>query len=97
MPPAPLLSPMRMMANWNLEALERNLPRLEPPLCLVACANDQAVSPKQARRLARRIAGARLHEVPRLGHLGHEEDPTLFADLIRDFAVEVWVLQASPG
>jgi magnesium chelatase accessory protein len=62
-------------------------------LYLLVCANDQAVAPAQARRLARRIPGARLQELPGLGHLGHEENPALFAQLIRDIAVEQGLLR----
>ena len=77
-----------MMAAWELEGLEADLPKLAVPLHLVACQNDRAVPPAQARSLLGRVPGAVLHPVPGLGHLGHEENPQLFADLIMGIAHE---------
>ena len=77
---------LRMMANWDLPQLERNLDRLDPPLYLIACSEDLTVSPKQAECLAERLPGAQLIRVPDLGHLGHEEDPERFAALIGEIA-----------
>jgi magnesium chelatase accessory protein len=71
-----------MMAAWDLEALEADLDQLQPPLHLVACKNDRAVPPAQARSLVGRIPGAILHPLPGFGHLGHEEEPDFFAALI---------------
>jgi magnesium chelatase accessory protein len=83
---------LRMMASWDLAALWQDLPHLETPLVLVTCCNDLAVDPDQARRLARRVPGARLEQLPGLGHLGHEEDPAPFANLIRSTAQELDLL-----
>jgi magnesium chelatase accessory protein len=77
-----------MMAAWELEGLEVDLPRLAMPLHLVACQNDRVVPPAQARSLLGRVPGSVLHPVPGLGHLGHEENPQLFADLIMGIAHE---------
>ncbi len=73
---------LRMMANWDLGPLTGDLPRLSPALHLVACSNDRTVSPSEARWLRGRLSRATLEMVPDLGHLGHEERPHLFADLI---------------
>lgn len=90
--PKHVAATLRMMANWDLASLEHELPALHPELYLIACSNDLAVPVAQARRLAKRMHGARLRELPGLGHLGHEEDPALFAKLIIDFATELGVI-----
>jgi magnesium chelatase accessory protein len=77
---------LRMMANWDLETLARQLPCLQLPLHLVACSNDGTVPAEQAARIAGRLANAELHRVEGLGHLGHEEDPRRFEHLILDLA-----------
>ncbi len=50
---------LQMMANWRLEPLLADLPRLAPRLLLIVGANDRAVSPADAPRLAARLARAR--------------------------------------
>jgi magnesium chelatase accessory protein len=74
---------LRMMANWDLSALARQLPALRPPLFLVACENDHTVPLTEARRVYRLLPDSELITIPALGHLGHEEDPERFADLIQ--------------
>jgi magnesium chelatase accessory protein len=53
---------------------------------LVATAGDRAISPDVSREASRMIPGARLIELPDLGHLAHEEAPERIAQIIRDAA-----------
>lgn len=71
-----------MMANWDLEGLKRDLPRLAVPLTLVAGTADSTVPASVSREVARLVPGAGLEIVSGLGHLMHEEQPARFADLI---------------
>jgi magnesium chelatase accessory protein len=75
-----------MMANWDLRPLLRDLPRLKPALTVVVATNDRTIAPADGQRLARLVPGARLVEMPGLGHLSHEEQPEQAATLIRDAA-----------
>jgi len=83
-----------MMADWDLEGLQRDLPRLPVPLLLLHGAGDAAVPPSAAREAAALIPGARLVMLPDLGHLAHEEQPFLVAGMIADFARERALLPA---
>lgn len=89
--PRHVAAALRMMANWDLTPLERELAHLPCPLYLVSCENDHAVPPTEARRVLALLPEARLQSIPGLGHLGHEEDPQRFASLIRSIAREVGV------
>lgn len=73
---------LAMMARWDLQPLQQDLPALQCPLLLVAASNDRAVPPAQAQRVAQRVPGARAKLLQGLGHLAHEEDPTLVANLV---------------
>lgn len=70
---------LRMMSNWDLVQLEKNLGRLEPLLQLLTCDGDQVVSPDQSEELVSRYPELALTYAQGLGHLGHEEDPRWFA------------------
>ncbi len=80
---------LKMMAGWDLEALDINLEKLIPPVYLLTCLNDQTVSPSQARALSNRLKNSILKEIPALGHLGHEESPDVFMSLFNEIVVEV--------
>ncbi|WP_424360949.1 alpha/beta fold hydrolase BchO [Methylocystis parvus] len=80
--PAHVGGALSMMAHWDLHALNRELPRLRAPIEFIVTENDRTVPSDGARRLATRLHDARVHSIPRLGHLAHEEDPALFAQLI---------------
>jgi magnesium chelatase accessory protein len=73
---------LAMMANWNLQGLQRDLPNLPCRLVLVAADNDRAVPPKVAHKIAALVPGAKLIVQHGYGHLSHEEAPAETAALI---------------
>ncbi|WP_137124548.1 alpha/beta fold hydrolase BchO [Roseomonas sp. HF4] len=73
---------LRMMANWDLAPLLRDLPRLGAALLLAVGANDRTIAPSKARRIAALVPGARIETLSGLGHLMHEERPDLVASLL---------------
>jgi magnesium chelatase accessory protein len=84
--PAHVASALRMMANWRLEPLLHDLPRLTPTLLLVVASNDQSISPAVADQVREILPGALIERLPGLGHLAHEEQPQLIAQLIETYA-----------
>jgi len=70
---------LSMMANWNLERLEHDLPSLKTRLVLMAGTNDRTVPPSTSRSVARHVVSAKVDVVTRLGHLMHEEAPETIA------------------
>jgi magnesium chelatase accessory protein len=80
--PTHVAAALRMMANWKLEPLLQDLPRLATMLVLVAAANDRSISPVVAQQVRKILPQAIIERVPALGHLAHEEQPQLIADLI---------------
>ena len=79
---------LEMMASWNLEALDRQLPEIESPVLLVHSNGDVAVPLDSVEKAAKRLPQARLEILPDLGHLAHEERPEQAAALIREFAAQ---------
>jgi magnesium chelatase accessory protein len=71
-----------MMANWDLDALARDLPRLGTKLVVVTGSNDLMVPPEEQRRVRLFLPAAELVSLPRLGHLAHEERPNEVTDLL---------------
>lgn len=75
-----------MMAQWDLHALNRDLPRLRTCIDFILAENDRTVPPEATQALASKLPNARVHLVPGLGHLAHEEAPALFAEHILNLA-----------
>lgn len=71
-----------MMAQWDLEALTADLPRLAPELVLIVGESDKAVPPAQAKTVCGLAPKARIVSLPNLGHLAHEEAPDVVAPAI---------------
>ncbi len=71
-----------MMANWDLQRLERDMPRLKTPLSLVTALRDEMVRPSVAEKAKLLLPKAELIRLPGLGHLAHEEDPARIRDII---------------
>lgn len=73
-----------MMANWDLNRLAEDLPRLTAPLVLVVGEKDTAVPPGDAISVRAKLPGTKIVTLPGLGHLAHEEAPQAAAELILD-------------
>jgi magnesium chelatase accessory protein len=73
---------LTMMANWDVNALWRDLPSLETPVTLIAGDRDRWVPPAVAERSASRLRHARVVIVPGTGHLTMEEAPAAVARII---------------
>lgn len=80
--PAHATAALQMMARWDLVALQRELPRLQPPLSLIVGDRDLAVPPAQSRRMKDWLPATELVTLPGLGHLAHEERPDWVADAV---------------
>lgn len=84
--PAHVASALRMMANWRLEPLLHDLPRLTPTLLLMVASNDRSISPAVAQQVREILPAALIERLPGLGHLAHEEQPQLIAQLVEKYA-----------
>jgi magnesium chelatase accessory protein len=84
-----------MMANWQLEALHKELPRLGVPLLLIAGQNDKTTSPEEAFAVRALVPGAKVEVLRGLGHLAHEERGDDVAALMLDFARSIDLLAAA--
>lgn len=83
---------LSMMANWDLQTLARDLPRLQAPLRLLTAAGDLTIPPTDAARVRELVPDARLVSLGGLGHLAHEERPREVAGLLLQLAVAAGVL-----
>lgn len=73
---------LAMMANWDLESLSRALPKLKTRLLLVAGSNDRTIPSADAYRVHAMLPASDVMRLIGLGHLAHEEQPQIVADLI---------------
>jgi magnesium chelatase accessory protein len=83
--PPHVAAALAMMANWDLETLVRDLPKLKTPLLLVAGGEDRAVSSDEAFRVRERLPSAKVAYLRGLGHLAHEERPAEVAEVIAEW------------
>ena len=84
--PVHVAAALRMMANWKLESLLHDLPRLATTLLLITAENDRSISPDVARQVREIVPQAIIEHLPGLGHLAHEEQPALIARLVLKYA-----------
>lgn len=84
--PAHVGGALGMMANWDLDGLSADLPRLRARVALLAGAMDEMVPPEDAPRAARLLPDAVALRLRHLGHLAHEEAPELIARLALSLA-----------
>jgi magnesium chelatase accessory protein len=92
--PGHVAAALGMMANWDLNALAPDLPRLTPRVVLVAAGLDKMIKPDDSFRLREQLAHAEVVYLRDLGHLAHEERPAELAELIIRQAVQGGLLSA---
>lgn len=80
---------LNMMAQWSLDRLLRDLPRLDIPVQFITGDNDLAVPPATSRDAAARMKNAEVETWKGFGHLAHEEAPAKAAATIRAFSASV--------
>lgn len=80
--PAHVAGALTMMAQWDLPALARDLPRLQTALHLVVAEGDRTVPPSDAERVRKLLPSVTVHRLPGLGHLAHEEAPATVAEML---------------
>jgi magnesium chelatase accessory protein len=73
-----------MMADWRLQGLLSRLSQTKTQVTLIASEGDRAVPAQVSIDAAKRIPGAMLHLLPKLGHLAHEETEDGLSALIVD-------------
>jgi 3-oxoadipate enol-lactonase len=61
------------------------LAKIRNPLLVVVGSEDGATPPALGRALAQRVRGARMVEMPGLGHCPHIQDPDAFIAAVADF------------
>ena len=81
--PSHVAAALGMMASWDLRGMDANLARLEQHALFVASDKDKAVPPDVADRAAARCRNATSLHIKGLGHLLHEENPKLAAEIIK--------------
>ncbi len=89
---------LAMMANWDVQPLLRDLPRLQTPVSLIVADSDRAVPPAQAQRVLAMLpsqAGTTLTRLSGAGHIVHEEQPAAVAALCVSAAVAAAAAQVS--
>ncbi len=73
--PSHAAAALAMMAYWDLNPLQADLPKLAPKLLLVVGEDDRAIPPANAKETVALVPRGEVASMPGLGHLSHEEDP----------------------
>jgi len=76
---------LMMMAQWKLDGLLDDLPRLSAKCLFLTGSNDRTVPPVSAVEAAARMPNASVESFDGLGHLMHEEAPERVATRIKDW------------
>lgn len=90
--PEHVAAALRMMANWDLEPLARDIPQLRTPLYLLTAKADRTIPATEAKRVCALTSCAQVISLGELGHLAHEERPKRVAQEILRLATLAGVL-----
>jgi magnesium chelatase accessory protein len=70
---------LRMMANWDVQELQSELPKLKAPLHMLMGECDRTITISQASAIGRSAPHVQIEQIAAVGHLAHEEKPELIA------------------
>lgn len=84
---------LALMANWDLEPLQKSFASLDLPVLLAHGDRDATIPPGTSRTVAAMLPHAETRFFPALGHLAHEEAPAEHAAMIVDFAARHGLLE----
>jgi magnesium chelatase accessory protein len=76
---------LSMMSQWQLDGLLDRLGQQSTPCLLITSSGDRAVPPQVSQKAAAQMPAAEWTDLPRYGHLVHEEAADQIAPLILDF------------
>ena len=76
-----VVAALGMMASWDLQPVQRQLPQLGRPILFLVGSRDRTIPPIQARQLCQVVPDSELVLFEGLGHLAHEEDPQATAEV----------------
>lgn len=74
-----------VMAVADRVPVEDEIAGISVPTLVIVGADDTAIPPHEARRIAERIPGARLEQVPDCGHGSSLEQPDVITELVLEF------------
>jgi pimeloyl-ACP methyl ester carboxylesterase len=74
-----------VLAVANRESVEHELAAINVPCLVIVGADDAAIPPIHAERIAAGISGARLEKIPDCGHSSTLEQPTFITNVLREF------------
>jgi 3-oxoadipate enol-lactonase len=74
-----------VLAVANRQPVESDLTSISVPTQVIVGADDVAIPPVNAERLAARIRAARLETIPNCGHSSTLEQPQVITELLREF------------
>lgn len=81
--PAHVEGTLLMMAQWTLDGLLADLPKIGTRTLFLTGSNDRMVPPVSAVQAAARMPAATVESIDGTGHLLHEEAPDTVADRLR--------------
>jgi magnesium chelatase accessory protein len=83
--PAHVDGTLSMMAAWRVDRLMAAAAGLGVRTLLISNAGDRIVPPRVSAEAARMLPRAELREMPKLGHLSHEEDAAAVLAVLADW------------
>ncbi len=92
--PGHVAAALGMMANWDLNSLEPELPRLTARVVLVASGLDRMIKPDDSFKLRDRLPHSEVVYMRDLGHLAHEERPADIVALVIQQGIQAGILPA---
>lgn len=84
---------MTVFEHWDAPRLQRDLERLMIPVTLAVGLHDSWVPPRDADRIAMRLADARIVEIREGGHFAHEDAPAQVESIVVESARNAGLLE----